>query len=455
MVRDLDIVVFGATGDTGVMACTYLYFLGKKAGISSWAPAVRNLGKLKKDVLDRLKDVKPGADGLLPSDPIEANGNDHASLVKMCARTKCVLACAGPYSEYGEGVVRACAEVGTNYVDVTGETPWVEKMQAKYGAQAAANGVTMVSCAGYDSIPPDITAYLANRALYKEGDSLQRFEAFCGGSGGALPTGTLNTVLSGVAKGKRSILRTCTFGLVGQEPQKPKEVKDAQSSESARGEQSTFVPASELSNLRNNTFWSMCPGYSPLAGQFCLPHFMATINTFTVHYTAAKEGYGGFVYRERMDLGRMGPLSLFGLLPMLMGIGGSMVLGAAVALPGFCTMASNIRDRVNPPLTEKVRQNAFAGFKSTGTTTVKGYGVSKNGRRVNVNMHSDYDPGLGFTMLASCTIAAQIAKRFGSASPAKPGYHSAVVALGGDHLADALRASGVTLDVVVTVPSKL
>ena len=42
----LDIVVFGATGDVGRVVCSYLFSRGKLAGVTSWAPAGRNLKKI-------------------------------------------------------------------------------------------------------------------------------------------------------------------------------------------------------------------------------------------------------------------------------------------------------------------------------------------------------------------------------------------------------------------------
>jgi len=445
--RDLDIVVFGATGDTGVASCGCLYFKGKKLGIKSWAPAARNLGKLKKDVLDRLQGVQPGDDGILPGPAIEADGGDYESLKKMCARTRCVVACAGPFALYGEGVVRACAEVGTNYVDVTGETPWVEEMQAKYGEQAAKKGVSLVSCAGYDSIPPDLTAFLAAKALEKEGEQLARFEAFIGGSGGAMPTGTLNTLLSGIASGKRALLRLGTFGVLGKEPASAEPVKVAAAPAPASHE--AWIPAEFQPGASSNLLWTMLPGYSPLAGRFCFPHFMAPINNRAVHHTAARSGYGGFEFRERQDMGEHGAASLYGLFPVMFGLGVGSLLVAAAAMPGFCGVAIRLRDKYNTPLQQNVRTAMLSGFVPTGTTTVQGFGISKTGRRVHVEMNSNYDPGLGFTVIAACTTAAQIVKKHGTSSPAKPGYHSAVVTVGGDSLAEGLLSLGVTINTSV------
>lgn len=453
MTRELDVIVFGATGDTGVVGCCCLFFQGRKLGITRWAPAARNLGKLQKDVLDRFQGMEPGPDGLEPSASVQADAGDYESLVAMCARTKCVIACAGPFTEYGEGVVRACVEVGTNYVDITGEMPWVEKMKRRYGEKAVQRGVSIVSLAGYDSVPPDLATFLAAKALEKDGEQLQRFEAFVGGAGGALPSGTLNTVLNGVEDGKRRALNVVTFGLLGIKAQKSSDHPRSSRSPEAKG--STFVPIEEKDILKRNLFWSMMPAYSPLAGQFCLPHFMAPVNVNSVHHTAAKEGYGGIEYRERLGGLPRGPLSLYGLIPTLIGVGTACMLFVLAPLPGFSSLALKLRDHFNTPLQQRVRDKVFDHFSSTGKTYVHGYGLSKSGRKnVNVRMSSSYDPGLGFTMLSACTVAAQLVRRSDSTEAATPGFNSAVVALGGEALAAALRDGGVEFDVSVQVSSR-
>merc|ERR1711862_393833 len=125
-----------------------------------------------------------------------------------------------------------------------------------------------------------------------------------------------------------------------------------------------------------------------------------------------------------------------------------------VALPGSSSVMLRLRDHFNTPLQKRVRDLSFDGFKSTGKTYVHGYGISKRGQRVNVKMHSAYDGGLGFTMLADCTVAAQLVQRSYTQSKSKAGYNSAVVALGGDSLSDALRAAGVSVEVSMPAHSK-
>lgn len=453
MERDLDIVVFGATGDTGVVASCILFYKGRKLGLRSWAPAARNLGKLKSDLLDRLPNTAPGEEGLTPSAPIQADSGDHDSLVKMCARAKCVVACAGPYEQYGEGVVRACVEAGTDYIDVTGEVPWVQRMERKYGEEAERRGVTLVSMAGYDSVPPDLTTYLAAKALQRGGESMQRCEVFAGGGGGAMPTGTINTMCGAIAAGKSWLLGIATFGLAGEKRKSPP--ADGSSPLIPKSGKK-YVPDTEASNLSRNSLWTMCPGYSSLAGHFCLPHFMAPINIKVVHRTAASEGYGGLEYRERMGGLPSGLLSLYGLVPTCMGVAGAMVLGLLVALPYSTSAILKLRDTMNPPLQQQVRRLMFEGFKSTGKTTADALAISHSGRTtVKVEMRSAYDPGLGFTMLSACTVAGAILRKARTSEKARSGFHTAVTAVGGEALADALKEMGVQIEVSTQTSSRL
>jgi len=40
---------------------------------------------------------------------------------ELAKRTKVVLTLAGPFAKYGKNLVKACAENGTDYADITGE----------------------------------------------------------------------------------------------------------------------------------------------------------------------------------------------------------------------------------------------------------------------------------------------------------------------------------------------
>jgi short subunit dehydrogenase-like uncharacterized protein len=70
-----------------------------------------------------------------------------------------------PFSAHSPFVVAACAEVGTDYVDITGEVAWVAEMRSAYGHLAKVSGARIISLCGYDSVPSDICVLAAVEAL--------------------------------------------------------------------------------------------------------------------------------------------------------------------------------------------------------------------------------------------------------------------------------------------------
>lgn len=95
---------------------------------------------------------------------VVASAEDAASLDEMARQARCVLTTVGPFSLYGEPLVRACARNGTDYVDTTGETTFVADMIRAYHDQARANGAIIVSMCGFDSIPADLGTYFVRLA---------------------------------------------------------------------------------------------------------------------------------------------------------------------------------------------------------------------------------------------------------------------------------------------------
>jgi len=74
-------------------------------------------------------------------------------------RTNVVLAMAGPFSIIGRNIVKACAESGTDYADITGETvPFVRDSIKNLHELAKEKGSRIVHCCGYDSVPSDLLA---------------------------------------------------------------------------------------------------------------------------------------------------------------------------------------------------------------------------------------------------------------------------------------------------------
>jgi short subunit dehydrogenase-like uncharacterized protein len=50
-------------------------------------------------------------------------------------------------------LVALCANLGTNYCDITGEVGWVREMIERYDDIAFKNGAKIVNCCACDSIP--------------------------------------------------------------------------------------------------------------------------------------------------------------------------------------------------------------------------------------------------------------------------------------------------------------
>jgi short subunit dehydrogenase-like uncharacterized protein len=144
--REHDIVLFGGTGFTGALTAEYL--AANAPASTRWALAGRNQGKLEA-LRERL-----GVDVPL----LTADVTDEKSIADVAASTRVVITTVGPYIEYGEPLVKACAEHGTDYTDLTGEPEFVDRMYCKYHATAERSGARLVHACGFDSIPHDLGA---------------------------------------------------------------------------------------------------------------------------------------------------------------------------------------------------------------------------------------------------------------------------------------------------------
>ncbi len=147
--REYDVVLFGATGFTGALTAEYLAEHAP-AG-TRWAVAGRSPDKLA-----ALTARLPSGGGSAGPGVIVADIVDPASVRAMAAATKVLITTVGPYSHYGQPVVAACAEAGTDYVDLTGEPGFVDKMWLVYNDQARETGARIVSSCGFDSLPFDL-----------------------------------------------------------------------------------------------------------------------------------------------------------------------------------------------------------------------------------------------------------------------------------------------------------
>jgi short subunit dehydrogenase-like uncharacterized protein len=161
--RDLDVVVFGATGVTGRRVAAYL---GERAseGALRWGAAARDAGRLA-SVLEE--------GHVTPSEVIAADVTDPASLASMASRARVILDLVGPYTLYGRPVIEACVAGGAHYADLTGEMPFVRRVIEEFDRPAAAAGVKIVQVCGFEALPPDLATLLAaERAQERWGEAL-------------------------------------------------------------------------------------------------------------------------------------------------------------------------------------------------------------------------------------------------------------------------------------------
>ena len=88
----------------------------------------------------------------------------------MASRATVVLNLVGPYMLYGESVIEACVDAGCHYVDLTGEIPFVRRMNAAFDARARAAGVKIVQVCGVAALAPDLGIALAAEAAARVDD---------------------------------------------------------------------------------------------------------------------------------------------------------------------------------------------------------------------------------------------------------------------------------------------
>lgn len=89
--------------------------------------------------------------------------SDPEAVVGELADVNVVLNCAGPFSNTADALVEACIESETDYVDITGEIPVIERVRRR-SDDAEAAGVTLFPAAALSSVPMDcLAAHLVER----------------------------------------------------------------------------------------------------------------------------------------------------------------------------------------------------------------------------------------------------------------------------------------------------
>ena len=179
-----------------------------------------------------------------------------------------MVSTVGPYALYGEPLVRACAESGTDYCDLTGEVQWIRRMVERYEAAARKSGARIVHCCGFDSIPSDLGVHFLQR------QAMSQFAAPCtrvkmrvkvmrGGFSGGTVASLMNVVKEAAA-----------------DPALRKELADPYS----------LCPAATAPTVRQPEVRGV--EFDADFGAWIAPFVMSAINTRIVHRTNALVGAG-------------------------------------------------------------------------------------------------------------------------------------------------------------------
>lgn len=191
--RRYDLVLLGGTGFTGGLAAEYL--ARHAPPDCRWALAGRNRRKLE-ELRARLVEIEPSRTGL---DLLHADVDDAGSLREVAEGARVVATTVGPYVNYGEPLVAACAAAGTDYADLTGEPEFVDRMYVNHHRRAVETGARMVHACGFDSVPHDLGALFTVEQL-PEGVPID-LRAFVT-AGGRLSAGTFHSAITGFSRAR-------------------------------------------------------------------------------------------------------------------------------------------------------------------------------------------------------------------------------------------------------------
>nr|GME08531.1 probable mitochondrial saccharopine dehydrogenase-like oxidoreductase At5g39410 [Ipomoea batatas]GME12554.1 probable mitochondrial saccharopine dehydrogenase-like oxidoreductase At5g39410 [Ipomoea batatas] len=209
-----DIVIFGASGFTGkYVVREALKFLNVPSSpFNSLALVGRSPSKVAKALQWASHPNPPPQIPILTADTTEP-----ISLRRVASQTKIILNCVGPFHLYGEPVVAACVDVGCDYLDITGEMEFVERMEGTYHDRAVKKGSLIICGCGYDSVPA-VLGMMFNSRQWVSPAAPNRVEAYLSMESDkrvVLNLGSYETLVLAMAnKDKSQELRQCA-------PQRP------------------------------------------------------------------------------------------------------------------------------------------------------------------------------------------------------------------------------------------
>lgn len=352
------LIVYGATSFVGQLLTRYLF---DNYGVNQslrWAIAGRSASKLN-EVRNNL-----GAEAQ-SLDIIIAEASDEKALKSMCQQTNVVVSTVGPYAQYGSTLVKVCAELGTDYCDLTGEPQWIAEMIAQHHATAQASGARIVNCCGFDSLPSDLgTFFLQQNAQKQFGQPCQRVKMRVKAIRGGFSGGTVASLMN--------VVKEATTN-----PQLRKLL----------GNPYALCPADGAAKPKRQPNLNFAE-YDEDAKAWAAPFVMASINTKVVHRSNALSNYAygeQFSYDETMLTGA-------GIKGGVIAVGTAVGMGgflAAIALPPTRKLLERVVPQAGEGPTPQQQENGFYDIRLFGTTA--------SGHKLTVKVTGDRDPGYGST----------------------------------------------------------
>jgi short subunit dehydrogenase-like uncharacterized protein len=292
----------------------------------------------------------------------------------MAAQTRVVLTTVGPYALYGDKLVEACVQGGTDYCDLSGEVQWMRRIIDTHQAAAEASGARIVHSCGFDSIPSDLgVQFLQEHAVKTTGQPCKRVDLLVRAMRGGGSGGTIASALNALEESSKD--REVARILVAPYSLNPE------------GER-TGPDGRDQQNIR----------YNDLAGVWTAPFIMALINNRNVRRSNALLGYPygkDFRYGESISCGA-GPAG-WSKAAAITAAMGSMLLAGSYAF----TRENLLRRFVPKPgegPSQTERENGFFNLQLVGKTA--------DGDVLKARVTGDRDPGYGSTskMLAQSAI---------------------------------------------------
>ena len=402
--RDLDVVLFGATGFVGRLVAGYL---------AGHAPAGVRIGLAGRSA-QRLGEVRAGLGAPAEAWPLlVADSADPESLAALARAARVVATTVGPYRQHGIKLVEACASMGTDYADLTGEVLFIRDSIDRYHEAAAGSGARIVHCCGFDSIPSDLGVLLLHQsALADDAGGLEDTTLVVKALRGGLSGGTL---ASGMGQWDEARASARARQLVGD----PYALSPDRAAEPDLGDERDLDWVS----------------YDRELGIWAAPFVMAALNTRVVRRSNALQdwAYGRrFRYREITGCGSSGPVAPVKAVSLAAGL---KALMAGVGFGPSRTLLDRFMPAPGQGPGEKTRDAGFFRIEIHARTS--------SGARYVARIGAQGDPGYAATSVMFGESALCLALD-GERLPGRGGVLTPATAMGAT-LAGRLTAAGHTL----------